>query len=184
MIGSVWCLILAGSSCPGEPSSPGFSPSSSPRSPTNPPTDREELLTPVTKHYVKHTCCKVTLTHTRAHTHAYTHTRAQWRPVTPDSSPQACVPSSPSMKPSSPAFWGQNPLKVPLLCGFKRLRVVDGCWSMTSPLICKEAEPEEEEKRWEVFYQAPCGLSLLNHDDVMSYLLATETYDLLQVSHT
>lgn len=142
----------------GELLSPEFSPSSSPCSSTNgqldsaaSPLDREEALsplTPVTQHYERHTCCK------------------------------ACLPTSPSLTLSSPAFWGQNPLKVPLLCGFKRLRVVP---LMSSALNCQEAESVEEAELWEVLYKAPCGLNLLNNDDVMSYLLATESYDILQM---
>lgn len=84
-----------------------------------------------------------------------------------------------------PLFWGQNPLKVPLLCGFKRLSAF--------PLMSLEAqdheraEPailddEEDFYNWDVIYKAPCGQSLRNHDDVMHFLLATESYDVLQVS--
>ncbi|XP_074520841.1 histone-lysine N-methyltransferase SETDB2 [Halichoeres trimaculatus] len=137
----------------GELLSPEFSPSSSPRSPINgqlssaaSPSDREELLTPITRRYEKHACCK------------------------------ACLSGSPCMTPCSPALRGQNPLKVPLLCGFKRLRVVQ---LMSSTLNCQEAEPVEEEL-WEVLYKAPCGLNLLNPEDVMRYLLATESQDFLQ----
>lgn len=35
---------------------------------------------------------------------------------------------------------------------------------------------------WDVVYVAPCGLNLCNQDDVMNFLLATESYDVLQVS--
>lgn len=34
----------------------------------------------------------------------------------------------------------------------------------------------------DVVYIAPCGLNLCNQDDVMNFLLATESYDVLQVS--
>lgn len=97
--------------------------------------------------------------------------------------------SLPSMPQSSPPFWGQNPLKVPLLCGFKRLSAVP----LTSPggggaWDCERPEPEEVEEDggvedWDVVYKAPCGQSLRNHDDVMRFLLATESYDVLQVGH-
>lgn len=92
--------------------------------------------------------------------------------------------SLPSMPQSMPPFWGQNPLKVPLLCGFKRLTAL--------PLMSsrgfgtsndEEAEPavSEDVKDWDVVYKAPCGQSLRNYDDVMRFLLATESYNVMQV---
>ncbi|CAJ1086872.1 histone-lysine N-methyltransferase SETDB2-like isoform X1 [Xyrichtys novacula] len=111
-------------------------------------------LTPITLHYEPHTCCK------------------------------ACLLSLPSMPHSTPPFWGLNPLKVPLLCGFKRLSGVPrtspkggGAWS-GQEADCVEAEDEED---WDVVYRAPCGQSLRNYEDVMHFLLATESYDLLQI---
>lgn len=79
------------------------------------------------------------------------------------------------MPQSVPLFWGQNPLKIPLLCGFKRL-------TARLPLT-EEAELEDSEDSMDgdVIYKTPCGLSLRNYDDVMSFLLDTETYDILQV---
>uniref|UniRef100_A0A3Q4I6K7 Histone-lysine N-methyltransferase SETDB2 n=1 Tax=Neolamprologus brichardi TaxID=32507 RepID=A0A3Q4I6K7_NEOBR len=74
------------------------------------------------------------------------------------------------MTQSMPLFWGQNPLKIPLLCGFKRLTAM--------PLISPE---QEDVGNWDVIYKAPCGLSLRNHDNVMLFLEATESYDILQV---
>ncbi|GLD73882.1 histone-lysine N-methyltransferase SETDB2-like protein, partial [Lates japonicus] len=147
--------------------SPPSSPPASPTSPSQglsgssaPPAGREELLPPlatVQLHYQLHSCCK------------------------------ACMSSLPSMPQSSPPFWGQNPLKVPLLCGFKRLSAVP----LTSPggggaWDCERPEPKEVEEDggvedWDVVYKAPCGQSLRNHDDVMRFLLATESYDVLQV---
>lgn len=79
------------------------------------------------------------------------------------------------MPQSVPLFWGQNPLKIPLLCGFKRL---------TAGLLLSEgAELEESQEPMDldVIYKTPCGLSLHNYDDVMSFLLETESYDFLQV---
>uniref|UniRef100_A0A3Q4N8G8 Histone-lysine N-methyltransferase SETDB2 n=1 Tax=Neolamprologus brichardi TaxID=32507 RepID=A0A3Q4N8G8_NEOBR len=73
---------------------------------------------------------------------------------------QSCLPCLPSMTQSMPLFWGQNPLKIPLLCGFKRLT--------------------EDVGNWDVIYKAPCGLSLRNHDNVMLFLEATEIF-VLQV---
>uniref|UniRef100_A0A8P4GQN8 Histone-lysine N-methyltransferase SETDB2 n=1 Tax=Dicentrarchus labrax TaxID=13489 RepID=A0A8P4GQN8_DICLA len=141
------------------PSSPSPSPSPSPP-PSNglsssaaPPAGREELLpplTPVQLQYQPHPCCK------------------------------ACLSSLPSMPQSTPPFWGQNPLKVPLLCGFKRLTAVmssrgGGASDDEGPELadCDVVE--------DVVYKAPCGLSLRNHDDVMRFLLATGSYDVLQV---
>lgn len=89
------------------------------------------------------------------------------------------------MSQSTALLWGQNPLKVPLLCGFKRLTTLQ----LTSPQggvagDAEGAEPSEGKENgddWDVVYKAPCGQSLRNHDDVMSFLLATESYDTLQV---
>ncbi len=44
------------------------------------------------------------------------------------------------------------------------------------------SKQEEDVEDWNVIYKAPCGRSLRNHDDVMQFLLATESYDILQVS--
>lgn len=45
-----------------------------------------------------------------------------------------------------------------------------------------ESEVSEEVDDWDVVYKAPCGLSLRNYDDVMRFLLASDSYDILQVS--
>ncbi|XP_038572168.1 histone-lysine N-methyltransferase SETDB2-like isoform X2 [Micropterus salmoides] len=144
--------------------SPSSSPSSSPLLPFNglsssaaPPAGREELLpplTPVQLQYQPHLCCK------------------------------ACLSSLPSMPHSTPLFWGENPLKVPLLCGFKRLTAVPLMSSRgvgTSDAEGAEFSVSEDVEDWDVVYKAPCGLSLRNHDDVMRFLLATESFDVLQV---
>ena len=68
----------------------------------------------------------------------------------------------PSLPRSSQPFWGQNPLKVPLLCGFRR---IGG----------RDVTPED------LAYVTPCGLCLCSHDDVMQFLFATDSYDVLQV---
>ncbi|XP_042339311.1 histone-lysine N-methyltransferase SETDB2-like, partial [Plectropomus leopardus] len=88
------------------------------------------------------------------------------------------------MPQSAPPFWGQNPLKVPLLCGFKRLSAVP---MMSSRVDGEGADPavsedgmEDSVEDWDVVYKAPCGQSLRNHDDVIRFLLATESYDILQ----
>ncbi|XP_039997722.1 histone-lysine N-methyltransferase SETDB2 isoform X1 [Xiphias gladius] len=149
--------------------SPSSSPSPSPApclkglsSSAVPPADREGVLlplSPVQLQYQLHPCCK------------------------------ACLPNLSSMPQSTPPFWGQNPLKVPLLCGFKRLsatplisptrsRALDS--EGPEPVVSEEAE-EEGVEDWDVVYKAPCGQSLRNHDDVMRFLLATESYDVLRV---
>ncbi|XP_031695809.1 histone-lysine N-methyltransferase SETDB2 isoform X2 [Anarrhichthys ocellatus] len=132
------------------------SPSNGTSSSAAPPSGREELLpplTPVQLQYEPHSCCK------------------------------ACLPSLPSMPQCTPAFWGQNPLKVPLLCGFKRLSAVPLMMSLRGGEDEEGAEPNEpeDEEDWDVLYKAPCGQSLRNHEDVMRFLLATESYDVLQV---
>uniref|UniRef100_A0A3Q3NBJ5 Histone-lysine N-methyltransferase SETDB2 n=1 Tax=Mastacembelus armatus TaxID=205130 RepID=A0A3Q3NBJ5_9TELE len=139
--------------CPAEPlpthfsnHSPSLSPSSSlsacngPPSPAAPPAGREELLPPLVPlqlQYQPHSCSK------------------------------ACLTGLPSMPQSMPPFWGQNPLKVPLLCGFKRLSAM--------PLSPREGGDLD------IVYKAPCGQSLRNHDDVARFLLATESYDILRL---
>ncbi|XP_070711776.1 histone-lysine N-methyltransferase SETDB2 isoform X2 [Pempheris klunzingeri] len=130
--------------------------SNGPAPPRASPTDREELLPPLTPfhlQYTPHSCCK------------------------------ACLPSLPSMPQSTPPFWAQNPLKVPLLCGFKRLSAAPLMSSGVGGACYDEgAEPGEEDvDDWDVIYKAPCGLSLCCYDDVMRFLLATESYDVLQV---
>ncbi|XP_069377121.1 histone-lysine N-methyltransferase SETDB2 isoform X3 [Paralichthys olivaceus] len=137
-------------------------PSTSPVPPTNglsspaaPPAVGEVLLhqqTPVQLQYHPHTCCKT------------------------------CVTSLPSMPQSMPLFWAQNPLKVPLLCGFKRLSAVPlmSSGGGAEPVVSKEAEQLGADD-CDVFYRAPCGQSLRNHDEVKDFLLAAEIYDVLQV---
>ncbi|XP_034534833.1 histone-lysine N-methyltransferase SETDB2 [Notolabrus celidotus] len=153
----VQVVIGSGELLPAEsPSSPP-SPSNGPHSSAASPAGREELLpplTPVTLNYKPHACCK------------------------------ACLSCLPSMPLSSLAFYGQNPLKIPLLWGFKRLSAMPlmsskGGRALNGPEA--ESGEEEEEELWDVLYKAPCGQSLHNHEDVMRFLLATETYDLLQV---
>lgn len=82
------------------------------------------------------------------------------------------------MPQSVPLFWGQNPLKVPLLCGFKRLAA--GLLFPEGPQL----EDSQELTHSDVIYKAPCGLSLRNYDDVMSFLEDTESCDVLQVIQT
>lgn len=90
----------------------------------------------------------------------------------------------PIMPQSMPPFWGQNPLKIPLLCGFKRLTArpsLSPGGDEASDAEQGEPEGAQETEDWDVVYKAPCGLSLRNYEDVMRFLLATESYDILQV---
>ncbi|XP_004066528.1 histone-lysine N-methyltransferase SETDB2 isoform X1 [Oryzias latipes] len=131
--------------------SPPFAPPEESSSCGRPPAGIEELLpplVPVQLQYQPHQCCK------------------------------ACLPSLPRMPQPTLPFWGQNPLKVPLLCGFKRLMSQPGRGGSPSG---EEEEEEEEEAACDVVYKAPCGQSLRSFEDVMLFLVATESYDLLQV---
>ncbi|KAM9334229.1 histone-lysine N-methyltransferase SETDB2 isoform 2-T2 [Symphorus nematophorus] len=146
----VQVVIGSGELLPADSSSP-LPPSNGLCSSAAPPAGREELLpplTPVQLQYQLHSCC------------------------------QACLSSLPSMPQSTPPFWGQNPLKVPLLCGFKRLTAVP----LMSPGAGGASDGEGTGvEDWDVVYKTPCGRSLRNHDDVMRFLSATESYDVLQV---
>lgn len=124
-------------------------------SPTAPKAGREELLpplVPVQLQYHLHTCSK------------------------------SCLPCLPSMSQSMALFWGQNPLKIPLLCGFKRLTAMPLISLAKGGVPWDHGDQEQEDiGNWDVIYKAPCGLSLRNHDNVMLFLEATESYDILQV---
>ncbi|XP_076021920.1 histone-lysine N-methyltransferase SETDB2 isoform X2 [Genypterus blacodes] len=115
--------------------------------PVTPPATKDELLpSPTKRQYESHTCSV------------------------------ACLPALPSMPQCTPLFWAQNPLKVPLLCGFLRV-------TATSPPRAGDCEAVQSASQEEedVIYQAPCGLSLCNYDEVMRFLLATDSFDILQV---
>ncbi|XP_054650469.1 histone-lysine N-methyltransferase SETDB2 isoform X1 [Dunckerocampus dactyliophorus] len=136
--------------------SPTYTPPQSAASPAG----SEELLcplVPIQLQYRLHVCCKT------------------------------CLPTLPDMHQSTPPFWAQNPLKVPLLCHFKRM--------MAMPLMLSKGgsannhqqtgafEEEEDEDHCDVIYKAPCGQSLRNYDDVMRFLFATDSYDVLQLDY-
>ncbi|XP_032412164.1 histone-lysine N-methyltransferase SETDB2 isoform X1 [Xiphophorus hellerii] len=118
----------------------------------SPPAGREELLPPlmpVQLQYHPHPCCK------------------------------ACLPGLPRTPQSSSLLYGQNPLKVPLLCGFKRLSAMPLASSTgTGPDGLDAAAAGGD---WDVIYKTPCGQSLRNFQDVESFLSVTESYDVLQV---
>ncbi|XP_078101140.1 histone-lysine N-methyltransferase SETDB2 isoform X1 [Sander vitreus] len=151
---SVVQVVIGADECqqPAYSPSPPFPPSGESSCSAAPPAGREEdlqpPLTPNQLQYQLHPCTK------------------------------SCLPSLPSMPHSATAFWGQNPLKVPLLCGFRRLSAVP---LMMSPGGDGDAGAEQDVEDWDVVYKTPCGLSLRNHDDVMRFLLATESYDVMQI---
>lgn len=74
---------------------------------------------------------------------------------------ESCVPTLPSMPESQ--LWLVNPLRVPLIYGFHR------------------SNPEDDQSEQSVVYTAPCGIRLCNHDDVMDFLLMSESFHLLQL---
>uniref|UniRef100_A0A1A7WQ43 Histone-lysine N-methyltransferase SETDB2 n=2 Tax=Iconisemion striatum TaxID=60296 RepID=A0A1A7WQ43_9TELE len=113
--------------------------------PATQPAGKDELLAPVQLEYLPHQCCK------------------------------ACLPCLPKMLQSTSSLSCQNPLKVPLLCGFKRLTAMPLMSSL------RDVEGLDDNEVWDVMYKAPCGQSLCNYDDVMCFLSATESYDILQV---
>ncbi|XP_061572206.1 histone-lysine N-methyltransferase SETDB2 [Cololabis saira] len=126
------------------------------------PAGREELLAPlavVQLQYEPHRCCRT------------------------------CLPTLPRLHQAVTPFWGHNPLKVPLLCGFKRLSAMPlmssppggGAWDAQGGGAWDGEEAELNWDKWDVVYKAPCGLSLRSYDDVMCYLLCTDSYDVLQV---
>ncbi|XP_061683944.1 histone-lysine N-methyltransferase SETDB2 isoform X2 [Syngnathoides biaculeatus] len=90
-----------------------------------------------------------------------------------------CLPSLPAASP----YWAHDPLKVPLLCGFKR--------TAATPLVssggCRwkdsEDEGENDVGHEDVVYRAPCGRSLQNYDDVMCFLLATDSCHIFQLDN-
>ncbi len=98
---------------------------------------------------------------------------------------QACLSTLPSMPRSTPLFWGQNPLKAPLLCGFKRMTALPLMSSRGGGASNDEGvgpAVSDDMMDLDVVYKAPCGKSLRDYDDVMRFLLATESYNILQVS--
>ncbi|XP_024918196.1 histone-lysine N-methyltransferase SETDB2 isoform X2 [Cynoglossus semilaevis] len=84
---------------------------------------------------------------------------------------KACLSRLPSIPESTPPFWDQNPLLVPLLCGFTRLSAVP-----LMPVGLEEPPPPQE-----ILYKAPCGLTLCNQEEVMRFLRTTGSYNTLQV---
>lgn len=74
---------------------------------------------------------------------------------------KSCLPTLPRMPETR--LWALNPLKVPLVYGFHR------------------SKPGVDQSEQSVVYTSPCGLRLCNHDDVMEFLLMSETFHLLQL---
>ncbi|KAM9830767.1 histone-lysine N-methyltransferase SETDB2 [Syngnathus typhle] len=95
-----------------------------------------------------------------------------------------CLPSLQSTLRAKLPYWTQNPLKVPLLCGFKRM--------VARPLMSSNedgpsddhwTDEEEDESHWDVIYKAPCGHSLRNYADVLRFLLASKSSDVFQLDN-
>ncbi|XP_053742160.1 histone-lysine N-methyltransferase SETDB2 isoform X1 [Synchiropus splendidus] len=97
----------------------------------------------------------------------------------PHTCTQSCIPSLPKMHQYPPPFWTQNPLKVPLLCGF--LRVNAALMERGVEGSDNDADIRPSEKEESILYVSPCGKSLLNYDEVMRFLLDTSSYDIMQV---
>ncbi|XP_068612562.1 histone-lysine N-methyltransferase SETDB2 [Brachionichthys hirsutus] len=137
---------------PDSHSSSSSSSSSSTDGPSSPAAPPARPLTPVQLQYHLHTCCKT------------------------------CLSGLPSMHRFTPPFWGQNPLKIPLLCGFKRLTAMPLVASRQDGL-CEGAAPADSGgvEDWDILYKAPCGQSLRSYDDVTRFLLTTDCHDILQV---
>ncbi|XP_061627941.1 histone-lysine N-methyltransferase SETDB2 isoform X1 [Phyllopteryx taeniolatus] len=92
---------------------------------------------------------------------------------------KTCLPSLPAASP----YWARNPLKVPLLCGFKRTPATPPVSSGDRRRKHGEDEDDEDEGRRDVLYKAPCGRDLRNYDDVMCFLLATDSCHVLQLDY-
>ncbi|KAK6325524.1 hypothetical protein J4Q44_G00048660 [Coregonus suidteri] len=106
---------------------------------------------------------------------------------------QACVPHLP---PSAHHFRGHNPLRIPLLCSFQRQCAATPPFTKVIETDCDETEPDSKGESSEnsqgaeldsevtgqgVVYKAPCGLSLCTPGEVLCFLVATESHDVLQV---
>ncbi|XP_073698317.1 histone-lysine N-methyltransferase SETDB2 [Garra rufa] len=81
----------------------------------------------------------------------------------------ACVPQLPA---HADRFLGQNPLHVPMLCQFQR----------HCACVRPGGDPDEESDRPEadVLYKAPCGRSLRSTEEVLQFLLQSDSLGVLQ----
>ncbi|KAM9820248.1 histone-lysine N-methyltransferase SETDB2 [Neosynchiropus ocellatus] len=102
-------------------------------------------------------------------------------PYKPHTCTQSCIPSLPKRHQYPPPFWTQNPLKVPLLCGFLRVNAALMERTVESSDDDDDDDIKLSEKEESILYVSPCGKSLLNYDEVMSFLLDTSSYDIMQV---
>lgn len=84
-----------------------------------------------------------------------------------------CVPQLPA---HADLFLGHNPLRVPMLCHFQRqcARVRAGGG---------EQEDESDAQDADVLYKAPCGRSLRSMEEVLQFLLQSDTLGVLQPSN-
>ncbi|XP_051982397.1 histone-lysine N-methyltransferase SETDB2 [Xyrauchen texanus] len=86
-----------------------------------------------------------------------------------DCSP-ACVPRLPA---HADRFLGHNPLRVPMLCQFQRqcARIRVSAELNDHPSECQDGD---------VLYKAPCGRSLRSTEDVLHFLLQSNSLGILQ----
>ncbi|KAM6945334.1 histone-lysine N-methyltransferase SETDB2 [Aplochiton taeniatus] len=107
----------------------------------------------------------------------------------PHSCSQACLPGLPK---SAHHLRGQNPLKLPLLCSFRRMsapapEATAGVWSDGAAEGIRESSEDldgsDSDSQWAVVYQAPCGLTLGCPAEVLRFLLATESCGVLQTDY-
>ncbi|XP_051743305.1 histone-lysine N-methyltransferase SETDB2 isoform X1 [Ctenopharyngodon idella] len=84
-----------------------------------------------------------------------------------DCSP-ACVPQLPA---HADRFLGHNPLRVPMLCQFQRHCV---------RVRAASGEQEDECDAQDVIYKAPCGRGLRSMEEVLQFLLQSDTLGVLQ----
>ncbi|XP_010884373.2 histone-lysine N-methyltransferase SETDB2 isoform X1 [Esox lucius] len=114
-------------------------------------------------------------------------------PYQPHTCSQACVSRLP---PSAHHFQGLNPLTIPLLCSFQRQCAAPTNLAPAAETECDETEPDSNGEgsdpslgagmdspvgELDVVYKAPCGRSLRTPEEVLCFLVATESYGILQV---
>lgn len=98
----------------------------------------------------------------------------------PDFEPHDCSPACVDLLPPHPDhFLGQNPLRAPLLCRFRRECSGKGRYSSFGDAADIDTQITDEDGE-EVFYRAPCGRELNSLEEVLLYLQQTEALGVLQ----
>lgn len=93
--------------------------------------------------------------------------------------PHDCSPACLAVLPPHPDhFLGQNPLRAPLLCQFRRQCSSKTQFSTADDVAITTQITEEENE--DVFYKTPCGRELHTFEEVMHYLRQTEAFGVLQ----